>query len=294
MTQPLISLQDVSVICDGKTLLSDINLSLDECRIVSIIGPNGGGKSTLVKTMLGLMPPAQGRIIRKPTLNMGYVPQDFAVAASFPLRVCDFLQLTLQQSQMMDNTKNLLSSWFGVRKHPRLDWHALQDNPHLNHHVARVLTQCDVFPLLDHAMQHLSGGERQRVLLANALLVQPDVVILDEPVQGLDPDTEVTLYNLISALPSMYGCSAVVVSHDLHWVMQGTHHVICVNQHICCEGTPTAIQDDATFQSLYTPQLLRHTNMHHAGQARYTHHHHCKHQPDGNTCDPTQGTNEWI
>ena len=216
----LLTLSDVSYHIGSLRLLSHINIDIAVNETVSIIGPNGAGKSTLVKLILGLIEPTKGQIKSQQKLQLGYVPQRFSVPPILPLRVCDLLaqadkkRLTAEQRQF------------------------IFDNLSLTH-------------LLSRQMLHLSGGETQRVLLARALLDKPNLLILDEPMQGLDPDTEVWLYQFIDELPDFLRCAMLVVSHDLHWVMKGSRRVICLNKHICCEGQPSELAVSSEFQKLF-------------------------------------------
>lgn len=216
----LLSLSDISYDIGSQRLLSHINIDIAVNETVSLIGPNGAGKSTLVKLILGLIEPTKGQMTTHHQLQLGYVPQRFAVPPILPLRVCDLLaqadkkRLTAEQRQF------------------------IFDNLSLTH-------------LLSRQMLHLSGGETQRVLLARALLDKPNLLILDEPMQGLDPDTEVWLYQFIDELPDFLRCAMLVVSHDLHWVMKGSRRVICLNKHICCEGQPSELAISSEFQKLF-------------------------------------------
>ncbi|MCH1783658.1 metal ABC transporter ATP-binding protein [Psychrobacter glaciei] len=216
----LLSLSDISYDIGSQRLLSHINIDIAVNETVSLIGPNGAGKSTLVKLILGLIEPTKGQMTPHHKLQLGYVPQRFAVPPILPLRVCDLLaqadkkRLTAEQRQF------------------------IFDNLSLTH-------------LLSRQMLHLSGGETQRVLLARALLDKPNLLILDEPMQGLDPDTEVWLYQFIDELPDFLRCAMLVVSHDLHWVMKGSRRVICLNKHICCEGQPSELAISSEFQKLF-------------------------------------------
>ena len=216
----LLSLSNISYHIGQQRLLSHINIDIAVNETVSLIGPNGAGKSTLVKLILGLITPTEGQMSTHQPLRLGYVPQRFAVPPILPLRVCDLLaqadrkRLTAEQRQF------------------------IFDNLSLTH-------------LLSRQMLHLSGGETQRVLLARALLEKPNLLILDEPMQGLDPDTEVWLYQFIDELPDFLKCAMLVVSHDLHWVMKGSRRVICLNKHICCEGQPSELAISSEFQKLF-------------------------------------------
>lgn len=219
-TAPLLTLADISYYIGQQRLVTNIDIDIAVNETVSLIGPNGAGKSTLVKLILGLINPTKGKITAHQPLQLGYVPQRFTVPPILPLRVQDLLgqadkqRLTSAQRQF------------------------IFDNLSLNH-------------LLSRQMLHLSGGETQRVLLARALLDKPNLLILDEPMQGLDPDTEVWLYQFIDELPEFLRCAMLVVSHDLHWVMKGSRRVICLNKHICCEGQPSELAITAEFQKLF-------------------------------------------
>lgn len=239
--EPLTRLHNVSFGIDQKTLVHNISLDIYPYEVVSLIGPNGAGKSTLVKLILGLISPSEGYIYRQKNLLLGYVPQKFNPPAILPLKV-----------------SNLLA----------------QANKHrLSHDEQQaVLTSLDINTLLSSQVTTLSGGELQRVLLAKALLDKPDLLVLDEPMQGLDPDAQIRLYELIDGLPDFLRCAMLVVSHDLHWVMKGTKRVVCLNKHICCQGTPSDIAYDEHFVALFG-------NTHqHRHEAPYIHHHsHCHH-----------------
>lgn len=216
----LLSLTDVDFDIGKQRLVSHINIDIAVNETVSLIGPNGAGKSTLVKLILGLISPTNGQITAHQTLQLGYVPQRFAVPPILPLRVQDLLAQA-DKRRLNDTQRQFIF-----------------DNLSLTH-------------LLPRQMLHLSGGETQRVLLARALLDKPNLLILDEPMQGLDPDTEVWLYRFIDELPDFLRCAMLVVSHDLHWVMKGSRRVICLNKHICCEGQPSELATTAEFQKLF-------------------------------------------
>lgn len=217
---PLLSLQNISFSIHRQKLVSSVNLDIGAQETISLIGPNGAGKSTLVKLILGLLTPSDGQIIAHHPLRLGYVPQRFSVPAILPLRVKDVLAQADKR---------------------RL--HAEQRD--------YIIESLSLAPLLSRQMHHLSGGETQRVLLARALLDKPNLLILDEPMQGLDPDTEALLYAFIDALPEFLRCAMLVVSHDLHWVMKGSRRVICLNKHICCEGQPAELAVTPEFQDLF-------------------------------------------
>lgn len=206
--------------------------------MTTVIGPNGAGKSTLLKLILGLTSPTSGTLTRMPGLKIGYMPQKIVVAPDLPLTVESFLSL-----------------WKGA-------------TPNTIH---QCLQQARCLSLKHRPLQGLSGGELQRVLLARALLNQPDLLILDEPVQGVDVLGQQDLYNVIKDLKT--NCSILMVSHDLHMVLDASDHVICLNRHICCEGHPGHVRNSQEFQTMFGPLVP------------YTHHHdHCHDTTTGEPC----------
>lgn len=233
ITPELISLEKISVTFDERDVLMAVDFQLHKNEIVTLIGPNGAGKSTLIKVLLGIVKPNQGTIKKSRSLKLSYVPQKFNPSLSLPLRVKDLLALEKCQA----------------------------------HIKQQIIEEMGIYKLLNARVQLLSGGERQRVLLARALLRQPDILVLDEPMQGLDIQSEAELYAYVRTLPERYGCAIVMVSHDLQWVMQGTHRVVCLNRHICCSGLPDLVQQHPEYQAIFGTQR---TLYHH-------HHDHCAH-----------------
>lgn len=222
MANLLVKLAQVSVIAkdSNKILLDNINLSVGPQQIISIIGPNGAGKTTLIKAIVGLTPISSGQRYLASNLKIGYVPQKFVINPNLPLTVKYFLT-------------NLAPGKFST-----IDF-------------AKVCETVDIQSLLNQALQSLSGGELQRVLLARALLISPDLLVLDEPVQGVDVIGQAKLYELIYSIKNQYNCAVVLVSHDLHIVMQKADTVVCLNKHICCSGHPEAISSDPEFTKLF-------------------------------------------
>ncbi len=238
----LIATHQVNLALAGRTILTNINLQLDAEKIVTLIGPNGSGKSTLVRLLLGLIEPDSGQISRQPRLRIGYMPQKLHIDATLPLTVKRFLQLAGRY----------------------------QDKD-----LQQALVQVRADHLLGSAMQQLSGGETQRVLLARALLRRPQLLILDEPAQGVDVNGQVELYALIAELRQRFGCGVLMVSHDLHLVMASTDTVICLNQHICCSGHPEQVSNDPSYIALFGRKGA--DNL-----ALYNHHHNHQHDDHGN------------
>ncbi len=238
---PVIELKNIFVHIDDKEILKNVDFTLHDREIVTLIGPNGAGKSTLIKVLLGIVKPKSGSIHTNAHLKFSYVPQKFNPSHSLPLRVKDLLNLEVCSPEIK----------------------------------AQFIQDTGIAKLENAKVQQLSGGERQRVLLARALLRQPNVLVLDEPMQGLDIQSEAELYDYVRSLPKKYGCSILIVSHDLQWVMQGTQRVVCLNKHICCSGLPENIQQDPAYQAIFG------TN-----RVFYQHHHnHCAHGDTATTCE---------
>ena len=213
MTEALISLEKVNKDFAGKAVLQNINLQLKQGQITTLIGPNGAGKSTLVRIILGLLVPDSGVVRPAENLNIGYMPQKLQIDSTLPISTCRFLQLA--------------------------------DTPHEACHNA--VFSVGIGHLATTPNQTLSGGEMQRALLARAILRKPNWLVLDEPVQGVDITGQNALYSMIADLSKSLNCGVLMVSHDLHLVMSATAHVLCLNQHICCQGTtPSAHAIPAT------------------------------------------------
>ena len=237
----LIDLKNIYVRIDERDILKNVDFSVHEKEIVTLIGPNGAGKSTLIKVILGIVKPNSGKILTGKKLKVAYVPQKFNPSHSLPLRVKDLLALEKCNADIK----------------------------------AEIIRDTGIAKLKDSKVQQLSGGERQRVLLARALLRQPNLLVLDEPMQGLDIQSEAELYDYVRSLPERYGCSILIVSHDLQWVMQGTQRVVCLNKHICCSGLPDSIQQHPEYQAIF-------------GTNRVFYHHHHDHCAHGDSAVPCQ------
>jgi zinc transport system ATP-binding protein len=214
----LVSLAGVTKSFRGWRALADIDLTVHAGEIVTLIGPNGAGKTTLMRIALGLMKPDSGTVFRAPGLKIGYMPQKFHIDDVLPLNVMRFLTL-----------------------HPRATPQAIE----------AVLQETRTEHLVNLPIQRISGGEMQRILLARALIGTPDLLVLDEPVQGVDVGGQGELYGLIEAIREHRGCGVLMVSHDLHMVMAATNRVVCLNHHICCSGSPQAVGQDPSFKALF-------------------------------------------
>lgn len=237
MGEPLIRLDGVSVEFAGQQVLSEVQLRVHPGEIVTLIGPNGAGKTTLVRAVLGLLTPDRGQVHRKPHLRIGYMPQKLHVDASLPLSVLRFLRLVP-----------------GVDRVSAL----------------AALAEVGAEQVIDSPLQKISGGELQRVLLARALLREPELLVLDEPVQGVDVAGQAELYRLITELRDRHGCGVLMVSHDLHLVMSTTDQVVCLNRHVCCSGHPEQVGSDPAFVELFGQ----------AAPALAVYHHHHDHAHD--------------
>ena len=245
MNEPLLELRDVSFAHDGRPILDNISLTLRRGDIITIIGPNGAGKSTLLKLALGLLTPTAGSVDRAKNLRIGYMPQRLHIDANLPLSTLRFLQLG------------------GAGREA----------------IAAALDEVGASGLEQQPVQGLSGGETQRVLLARALLRNPDLLALDEPVQGVDVSGQTDMYALIGELRQRHHCGVLMVSHDLHWVMAQTDRVLCLNGHVCCEGHPEQVGNDPAYRALFGDAAA-------ATIAPYHHHHNHAHDLHGSVCEP--------
>lgn len=241
----LVEARDLSLNLGERTLLSSVNLALEAGKITTLIGPNGAGKTSLVRVLLGLQKPSSGSLWRQPNLRVGYMPQKLHIDASLPLTTQRFLTLGGASREQLQ--------------------------------AALALTGID--HLLASPMQQLSGGEVQRVLLTRALAREPQLLVLDEPVQGVDVNGQIALYNLINDIRSTRGCGVLMVSHDLHLVMAHTDEVVCLNQHVCCQGHPESVTSHPAYLELFGAKAAQ-------TLAVYTHHHDHKHNLHGDVvCD---------
>lgn len=218
MSQRLVTFDKIGIEFNGRVLLDNIDMTINEGEIVTLIGPNGSGKSTLIRTLLGLQEPTKGEVIRNQVLRIGYMPQKLHIDPTLPLTVKHFLALVR-----------------GVDKKQ----------------IRPTLAKVGIEHLIHSQVHVLSGGETQRVLLARALLNRPNLLVLDEPVQGVDVNGQVELYNLIEGIRDELNCGVLMVSHDLHLVMAKTDTVVCINQHVCCSGSPQHVTGHPAYQALF-------------------------------------------
>ncbi len=238
---PLISVANLNFRIGETTILDNVDLDISAGEILTLIGPNGAGKTTLVRMLLGLLKPDSGEIRRNGDLSVGYLPQAFEVDPSLPLTVRRLLCLTQKPSSE-------------------------QMEAHLD--------EVGAGNLLDQPVQSLSGGERQRVLLARALLRDPELLVLDEPIQNVDVNGQGELYRLIAKIRDDRGCGVILISHDLHLVMAFTDRVVCLNRHICCTGHPEAVSKNPEYLALFGKQAAE-------SLAVYRHRYDHVHGPEG-------------
>lgn len=242
----LLDVTGVNLSLRGQPILQDIALRLEQGRILTVIGLNGSGKTTLLKVILGLVKPDQGRIWLRPGSRIGYMPQRLSIDETLPMTVQRFMQLGVRQ----------VRGKAGLQK------------------VQAALAETGAERVLGTPLQALSGGELQRVLLARALLREPDLLVLDEPVQAVDVAGQYELYDLISTIRDRHHCGILLVSHDLHLVLPASDQVICMNHHICCAGTPEHVTQHPAFRQLFGQERARH-------MAIYRHHHDHQHDHHG-------------
>lgn len=237
----LLALDGAGVNRGGRWLVRGVTFEVRRGEIVTMIGPNGSGKSTSARMAIGLLKPDEGEVMTRAGLRVGYVPQKMAIDRTMPLTVERLMTLT---------------------------------GPLTRKEIDAALTETGARHLAKAEVQNLSGGEFQRALLARAIARKPDLLVLDEPVQGVDFSGEIALYELISDIRNRSGCGVLLISHDLHVVMAATDTVICMNGHVCCRGTPEAVSQSSEYRTLFGGRGA-------GALAFYSHHHDHTHLPDG-------------
>ena len=236
----LVILKDAGYRQNDKWLVKGVSLEVEKGKIVTLIGPNGSGKSTTAKIALGIFKKIEGEV-EKYTNKIGYVPQKISIDWTLPLRVYDFLTLTENISEVA---------------------------------IDEALSLTGVIHLKNKNLGNLSGGEFQRVLLARAISKKPELLVLDEPVQGVDFTGEIALYELIKKISDQLNCGILLISHDLHTVMSATDHVVCLNGHVCCSGSPIDVAKNNEYKALFGEQASQILT-------RYEHKHYHVHTSDG-------------
>ena len=236
----LVKMDNAGVFLDNKWLVKDVSLEIEKGKIITLIGPNGSGKTTTAKMALGLYKNISGKV-EKFTEKIAYVPQKISIDWTLPIRVFDFMNLTSNlKSEEINNALDITGA-----KH-----------------------------LIDNDLKSLSGGEFQRVLMARAVAKKPDLLVLDEPVQGVDFTGEIELYELIKKISETLKCGILLISHNLHVVMSKTDHVVCLNGHVCCSGSPISVANNKKYQELFGEDVSKILSI-------YEHKHDHKHSADG-------------
>ena len=236
----LLKVENVGISINGKSLVRGVSLEVKQGEIVTLIGPNGSGKSTTAKIALGIYKKIDGKV-KTYTDKIGYVPQKISIDWTLPIRVLDFMTLTEELTQDQINS---------------------------------ALNMTGVEHLKNKSLSNLSGGEFQRVLIARAISKQPELLVLDEPVQGVDFKGEIALYKLIKEISEKMKCGILLISHDLHVVMSATDFVVCLNGHVCCSGTPNVVVQDNKYKQLFGDRASNILSL-------YEHKHDHTHSQDG-------------
>ena len=236
----LLKVENVGISVNGKSLVRGVSLEVKKGEIVTLIGPNGSGKSTTAKIALGIYKKIDGKV-KTYTDKIGYVPQKISIDWTLPIRVLDFMTLTEELTQDQINS---------------------------------ALNMTGVEHLKNKSLSNLSGGEFQRVLIARAISKQPELLVLDEPVQGVDFKGEIALYKLIKEISEKMKCGILLISHDLHVVMSATDFVVCLNGHVCCSGTPHKVVQDNKYKELFGDRASNILSL-------YEHKHDHTHSQDG-------------
>ncbi len=227
-------------------MLEQVNFALKRGSITTIIGLNGSGKTTLLRILLGLEQPDSGRVKLAKGIRIGYMPQQVKFSPVLPLSATALLQLSNRHGG----------------KEP----------------LEQAFAETGTSHLRSRMMHQLSGGEKQRIMLARTLLNNPDLLVLDEPVQGVDIAGQSELYELITNVSKRHNCTVLMVSHDIHLVMASTSNVLCLNRHICCSGSPQRVKNDPAFIELFGDRVARNL-------ALYTHHHDHHHDMHGDVVE---------
>ena len=236
----LLKVENVGISVNGKSLVRGVSLEVKKGEIVTLIGPNGSGKSTTAKIALGIYKKIDGKV-KTYTDKIGYVPEKISIDWTLPIRVLDFMTLTEELTQDQINS---------------------------------ALNMTGVEHLKNKSLSNLSGGEFQRVLIARAISKQPELLVLDEPVQGVDFKGEIALYKLIKEISEKMKCGILLISHDLHVVMSATDFVVCLNGHVCCSGTPHVVVKDNKYKELFGDRASNILSL-------YEHKHDHTHSQDG-------------
>lgn len=232
-------LKDISWKINNQEILKNINLEISQGKITTLVGPNGGGKTSIARILAGILLPDSGQVYVKKNSRIGYMPQMVNVDHSIPLRVIDFIALIVDQ-----------------KKNQQL--------------IIKLAKRLGVEKILNQQLAKISGGQMQKVFLMQAIIANPDILILDEPTQFMDVAGQLEFYEIIEEIRREQECAILIISHDLHVVMQKTDHVVCVNHHICCQGSPEVVNNHPDYLSLFGSSKInniviyphRHDHMH--------------------------------
>jgi len=233
-------LKNISLKLNNNEILRDINLQLRKGEITTLIGPNGGGKTSIARILIGVIKANQGEVLIKKNYKIGYMPQKLNIDDTIPIRVIDFINLSSLQNHNSKENQEKLSGRLGLTN------------------------------ILQKSIHEISGGELQKVSMLRALIQNPEILVLDEPTQFMDIAAQGEFYQLIDEIREQKHCAVLMISHDLHMVMQKTNQVICVNHHICCHGNPESISEHPEYLSLFGKNKIDNI-------AIYSHHHDHKH-----------------
>jgi zinc transport system ATP-binding protein len=242
----LIQVEDLTVRYGASTALSGVSLHVEPGEIVTIVGPNGSGKTSLLRAIIGAVTPVKGRVVQESGVKIGYVPQNLHIDETLPITVSRFLKLP-SNVEAAD--------------------------------ISYALTRAGVPDLAKAQLSQLSGGQFQRVLLARAIIGNPDLLLLDEATQGLDQRGSASFYQQIETVRQNTGCAILMISHELHVVMSASDRVICLNGHVCCEGTPAVVASAPEYRALFGTgtggalALYRHKHDHSHDHGDHNHDH---------------------
>lgn len=227
------SLENIGLILNGQQIINNVSLEIKKGEITTLIGPNGGGKTSLARILLGILKPTSGLVKKIPNIKIGYMPQKVEIDKTIPLTVKDFIELTFDKVDFC--------------------------NPYISDLVLRL----KIDKIMLKQVHDLSGGQLQKVMFLRSLISQPDLLVLDEPTQYMDISATEEFYQIIDNVRQSNNCAILLISHDLHMVMQKTDTVFCVNHHICCHGSPDSVNRHPEYISLFGKKNIFGIYQHH-------------------------------